>query len=76
LQACDDASAQARFIAVLRPGVLGGTGRDGRGRNALTFKWLIRGCRVSLVILSDVPHGQVVRRDLVYEVSAMTLCRP
>ena len=32
--------------------------------------------RVSLVILSDVPHGQVIRRDLVYGVAAMILSRP
>jgi hypothetical protein len=31
--------------------------------------------RVSLVILSDVPHRQVVRRDLVYGVAAMILFR-
>jgi hypothetical protein len=33
-------------------------------------------CRVSLVILSNVPHGQVIWRDLVYGVAAMILSRP
>ena len=33
-------------------------------------------CRVSHVILSDVPHRQVVRRDLVDGVAAMVLSRP
>ena len=32
--------------------------------------------RVSLVNLSDVPHGQVIRRDLVYGVAAVILSRP
>ncbi len=37
-------SLRLRIIAVLRPGVLRGTGWDGRGRNALTLRWLIRCC--------------------------------
>jgi len=31
---------------------------------------------MSLVILSNVPHGQVIRRDLVDGVAAVILSRP